>query len=139
WRSLLRAGQGVFVSEKRPFPRSRLPVTSAPAFTLIEVLVVVAIIALLIAVLLPSLSRARDQARCTVCITHERQMGEAMSVFATEYRGRVPRGLSQHPGTGNLLRPPNWIRMIARMFGNKKDYAENFNRVPVEKYEVYSC
>ena len=29
--------------------------------------------------------------------------------------------------------------MIARMFGDKKSYAENFNRVPVEKYEVYSC
>lgn len=129
----------------RPFNQYRMdpvpPVRLArrKAFTLIEILVVVAIIALLVSILLPSLARARDQARSAVCTTHERQMGEAMTIFATEYKGRVPRGLSQHPSVGNLTRPPNWIRMIARMFGNKNNYEANFNRVPVEKYEVYSC
>jgi prepilin-type N-terminal cleavage/methylation domain-containing protein/prepilin-type processing-associated H-X9-DG protein len=122
---------------QRPFAPGR-PVRRE-AFTLIEILVVVAIIALLISVLLPSLARAREQARNTVCISHERQMGEAMTIFAAEYKNRIPRGLSQHPSSGNLTRPPNWIRMIARMFGDKNNYEANFNRVPVEKYEVYSC
>ncbi len=109
------------------------------AFTLIEVLVVVAIIALLAAILLPSLARARAQARSTVCVTHERQIGTAMNVFSIEHRGRVPRGLSRHPASGNLSKPPNWLRMIVRMFGDKRNYEENFNRVPVERHEVFSC
>ncbi len=51
-------------------------------FTLIEVLVVVAIIALLISILLPSLSRAREQARMTVCMNNMRTCGQAMVLYA---------------------------------------------------------
>lgn len=58
------------------------------AFTLIELLVVVAIIALLIAILLPSLSRARDQARCTKCLANMREMNTAVRTFAATHRGR---------------------------------------------------
>lgn len=54
------------------------------AFTLIEVLVVVAIIALLVAILLPSLSRARLQAKNTVCISSLRQIGTACSTYAAQ-------------------------------------------------------
>ncbi len=54
------------------------------AFTLIEVLVVVAIIALLIAVLAPSLRRARDGARAAVCISNLHQLSIAQVVYAAE-------------------------------------------------------
>jgi len=109
-----------------------------PAFTLIEVLVVVAIIALLISILLPSLAAARSQARATVCGNSVKQMGMAANLFSNEHRGRVPRGISRH-GSPDGTGPVNWVRMVARMFGDKNNYAANFNRVPVEKLEVFSC
>jgi len=55
------------------------------AFTLIELLVVVAIIALLISILLPSLSRAREQARTTMCLTRIGQLGTAFLTYAEDY------------------------------------------------------
>jgi prepilin-type N-terminal cleavage/methylation domain-containing protein len=60
------------------------------AFTLIEVLVVVAIIALLVAILLPSLARARDQARTGVCASNLRQLYYGWSMYAQDNDGRYP-------------------------------------------------
>jgi prepilin-type N-terminal cleavage/methylation domain-containing protein len=62
----------------------------AGAFTLIEVLVVVAIIALLVAILLPSLARARTQARSTVCLSYLHQQGVAAIMYAHDARGQLP-------------------------------------------------
>ena len=60
------------------------------AFTLIELLVVVAIIALLMSVLLPSLQRARAIAKSTVCKSLQRQVGLAFITYAQEWNGVSP-------------------------------------------------
>ncbi|UCG33274.1 MAG: prepilin-type N-terminal cleavage/methylation domain-containing protein [Phycisphaerales bacterium] len=54
------------------------------AFTLIELLVVVAIIALLISILLPSLARARELSKRTVCSANMRGVGQACKIYAQE-------------------------------------------------------
>lgn len=78
-------------------PRNVRPVRSARfcarAFTLIEVLVVVAIIAVLIGILLPSLTRARSQARRSVCGSNLHTLGQALYIYASSSsagRGHMP-------------------------------------------------
>jgi len=61
-----------------------------PGFTLIEILVVVAIIALLISILLPSLQRAREQTKSVVCQSNARQLGMGMTYFTQANRGYYP-------------------------------------------------
>jgi prepilin-type N-terminal cleavage/methylation domain-containing protein len=60
------------------------------AFTLIELLVVVAIIALLISILLPSLSRARELSKRTICAANLRGIGQACKVYATDNQDYWP-------------------------------------------------
>ena len=62
----------------------------AKGFTLIELLVVVAIIALLIAILVPSLATARERARLTVCQTRMRAWGQGFHMYAADYYDALP-------------------------------------------------
>ncbi len=65
------------------------------AFTLIEVLVVVAIIALLLTILLPTLARAREGARTVLCGSNLKQLGNATLMYAGDQKSVLPGPL--HP------------------------------------------
>src|SRR5687767_237781 len=60
------------------------------AFTLVELLVVVAITAILAALLLPALSKAKAQAVRTVCINNNRELALAASMYLADSRDRFP-------------------------------------------------
>jgi prepilin-type N-terminal cleavage/methylation domain-containing protein len=60
------------------------------AFTLVELLVVIGIIALLISILLPALTKARSAAVRTQCLSNQRQLMVYLNIYANRYRGSVP-------------------------------------------------
>ena len=71
-----------------PVPKNRTLGVKVPSgFTLLELLVVVAVIALLVAILLPALNQARVQANRVVCQAHLRQLALAWLVYLENYQG----------------------------------------------------
>jgi len=71
----------------------------APGFTLIELLVVISIIALLVAILLPSLSASRARARLIRCSANQKQLVLGMAIYVNDFRGRAPWDTSVLVGT----------------------------------------
>jgi prepilin-type processing-associated H-X9-DG protein/prepilin-type N-terminal cleavage/methylation domain-containing protein len=63
---------------------------AAPAFTLVELLVVIGIIAVLVAILLPAIQGARRQARLVQCGSNLRSLLQACQMHAHEHKGFLP-------------------------------------------------
>lgn len=61
------------------------------AFTLVELLVVIGVIAMLIAILLPAMQGARQSARSVVCLSHLKQIHLGVQMYAREHRNFMPR------------------------------------------------
>lgn len=81
-------------------------------FTLIELLVVVAIITALIAILLPSLGQAREQAKTTACASNLRQLGIASVAYSTENGGNILPGGYRNWQTNGTEHYESWATIL---------------------------
>lgn len=77
---------------------------SRKGFTLIELMIVIAIIAILAAILVPNFIRARAQGQLTACKSNLKNIGTACEMYSTDSAGRYPTGL-----TGLT---PNYLKTI---------------------------
>lgn len=76
--------------EASPAPAARCSNASPRAFTLVELLVVLAVVALLIGILLPVLGGARRRAAAVACLSNARQIATAVTAFADDNKGKLP-------------------------------------------------
>jgi prepilin-type N-terminal cleavage/methylation domain-containing protein/prepilin-type processing-associated H-X9-DG protein len=86
--------------------------TQRSAFTLVELLVVIGIIAVLISILLPSLMMVRKQAKATVCMSNLRQIGAATLMYANDNKQWLPAA-TESGGT------PGWWKVEVSPYINK--------------------
>ena len=90
------------------------------AFTLVELLVVIGIIAVLISILLPALNAARDQATTVKCLSNLRQIGQAANMYANDYKGCVVPAAYQDLTKGNW-NTEHWGTILVNMGYLKAD------------------
>jgi prepilin-type processing-associated H-X9-DG protein/prepilin-type N-terminal cleavage/methylation domain-containing protein len=129
--------------------RSRPAATRRAAFTLVELLVVIGIIAVLIGLLLPSLGRARERARRIKCASNLRQIVTAGTLHANDHKGYLPLGGDlrlTYPGAvasinSDLFREPAGATDKQRVRYSYYRYSQYYNFIqlldPITSLSIY--
>ncbi len=124
---------------------TNLPARRAPrAFTLIELLTVVAIISLLISIMMPSLTRARDQAKGVHCLARLKEYGNGLATYENNYTDLLPPAMynvEDPENPGEILATYGWTEILwSFVYKEQVRVAENFpvqRNIEGRKWEEY--
>lgn len=109
-------------------------------FTLIELLVVISIIALLIALLMPSLKQVRESARAVQCMSNVRQIGMGVLMYAQDHEGQLLG--SEWDLYPNSHREFTFPALLTSYFSDSNRYASSVMYCPSRPrerwYQIYS-
>ncbi len=111
----------------------------ASAFTLIELLTVIAIIAILSSMLLPSLSRAREMARRTSCASNLRQLNLGIMQYTQDYDERLPGAAVGPSGAGQIGGWVFYSRFASGTTSSKFDVTKGSIYTYVKSPQVFVC
>jgi len=117
------------------------PLQFVGAFTLLELLVVIVIIAVLAAWLMPVLARARDKARATQCANNLGQWGLAYQMYADDFEDFLPRRGQGVQMLTEIDRPTDWFNALPPYFSQPAyvDLAESGQRPNPGDHSVFIC
>lgn len=98
------------------------------AFTLVELLVVIGIIALLVSILLPALNRARESGNLVKCQANLRTIGQAMMIYTNANKGTLPYGFNNLVSTD----VSDWTTLLTSTLASQRNAAygqENYAEI----------
>ena len=110
-------------------------------FTLLELLITIAIIAILAALLVPALARAKDKSRAVQCTANLRQWGLAMHMYADDFDDYLPRRGQGVQTLALINRPSDWFNALPPYFTKPayEDLVADGQKPAAGDHDVFIC